>query len=208
MNKDENNKEEKTIVENNSFLFEFFLILFKPSTYVNDLSEVNFKLLKEQGTKLVICDLDNTLVPHFTKFPTSYAKSIVEAIKNAGLEIILISNNTENRVSSFAKLLGVEYIYNAKKPFTRKIKNRIKETKYESSEILVIGDMIVMDILAANRLEYQSILVRPIISYNNEVSRVINWFEKNIFKRLQRNNILINEGDDKLLIYDKKYEII
>ncbi len=208
MNKNEINDNERAIIENNSFLFEFFLILFKPSTYVNDLSEVNFDLLREQGTKLVICDLDNTLVPHFTKFPTSYAKKIIESIKNAGLDLVLISNNTENRVSSFAKLLGVEYIYNAKKPFTKKIKKKISETKYKNNEIIVIGDMIVMDILAANRLGYQSILVRPIISYTNEVSKLINWFEKNIFKRLQRNNLLINESDEKLLIYDEKYEII
>lgn len=199
----------ETLIENNSFLFEFFLILFKPSNYISDLTKVDFNLIRKQGTKLIICDLDNTLVPHFTKFPTTYAKNVVESILNAGIEIIIISNNSQKRVSHFAKLLGVDYIYGAKKPFIKKISKKMEKFNYSKEEVLMIGDMLVMDIIAANRMGYQSILVRPIISYNDSTTnKVIRWLEKNIFKRLERNNLLINDSGEKLLIYEKKFEII
>ena len=208
----ESNKDnKKNQIENykgNSFLLEFFLILFKPSNYVDDLNEIDFSFLKEQGTKLIVCDLDNTLVPHFTKFPTLYAKKVIASIKDSGIDLVIISNNIEKRVSHFANIADVEYISNAKKPFTKKIKSKIDEKGYKKNEVLIIGDMIIMDIIAANRLGYESILVRPILSYNSEVSNMTRWFEKNIFKRLQRNNLLINENSDYLAIYDKKYEII
>ncbi len=191
-----------------SFFFELLLIYFKPSVYINELKEINLKNLKLQGTKLIICDLDNTLVPHFTKFPNSYAKNFIQTVKDEDLEIVLISNNSSKRVSQFANLLGVEYISNAQKPFTKKIKAFINEKKYKKSEVVMIGDMIIMDILAANFLKMESILVRPIMSYNSEMSNFLNWFERNIFKRLQRNNLLLDEDNEVFKRYSDEYDLL
>ena len=160
--------------QNNSLILELSLMYFKPSNYVESLLEVNFELLKNQGTKLIICDLDNTLVPHFTKIPTNYAKTVIQKIKEQKIEIIIVSNNARKRVSRFAKLLEVEYLYNSKKPFIKKIRKKIEESGYKAEDTLMIGDMIIMDILAANKLKIDSLLVKPILSYNEGTSKRMN----------------------------------
>ena len=42
---------------------------FKPSIYVRSFKDVNISQLKLQGIKLFISDLDNTLVPHYSRLP-------------------------------------------------------------------------------------------------------------------------------------------
>ncbi len=202
------NKTKNNLYHNHdSFILELFLMYFKPSNYVESLLEVNFEILKKQGTNLILLDLDNTLAPHFTKIPTNYAKTVIEKIKAQDIEVIIVSNNNELRVSRFAKLLDVKYLYNTKKPFIKKIRKKIEENGYKLEETLMIGDMIIMDIFAANRLKIDSLLVKPILSYNVGSTKKMNWIETNIFKRLKRDNLIIKKNSVTMNLYDKEYEI-
>jgi hypothetical protein len=150
--------------ESKRFMVDPFLNFIKPSAYIDSVKDINTFTLAEQGKKLIICDLDNTLVPHFTKYPTKLAFDFVDRAHKAGLHFVIFSNNTDKRVSFFAEKLGVDkFISGAKKPFPGKLKKVMEELDVTPKETVIIGDMIVMDMFAANLIDADSILVRPII---------------------------------------------
>ena len=91
---------------------------------------------------MIICDLDNTLAPHFTKTPTAMAINFVNEAKEQGFVFVVVYNNTKKRVSEFCKKLNVDdFVYNAKKPFLRKTKKIIDAYFNYSNSHTIIEDI-------------------------------------------------------------------
>lgn len=205
VNFQKHNKQEIT----SSFLLGFFVNYLKPSAYVSSVQDIDLMRLKEQGIKLILCDLDNTLVPHFTKFPTSSAIKFVDSIKKMGLDFILVSNNTSKRVSFFAEKLNLtKYIANAKKPFSKAIKKVILESNVKPQETVIIGDMLITDVLVANFIHTESILVQPLIDSEKTIDKFLSLMEKFVFKRLTKNNLIVKTEIVKNSVYSEDYEIL
>lgn len=195
--------------DSSSFLFGFFINYLKPSAYLSSLNEIDLDSLKEQGIKLIICDLDNTLVPHFTKFPTKYAINFVNEVKKREFEFVLISNNTKKRVSFFSEKLGLnKYIASAKKPFPWAIKKTINDLELKPQETVIIGDMLITDTLAANFVHTESILIQPLIDPERTVDRILSFFEKWVFKKLSKENLIVKSETTGRSIYSEDYEIL
>ncbi|NQX83530.1 MAG: YqeG family HAD IIIA-type phosphatase [Mycoplasmataceae bacterium] len=203
-------KSTEQIQENSSsFLLGFFVNYLRPSAYVTSIQEIDLDLLKKQGIKLIICDLDNTLVPHFTKFPTKKAKDFVDKVKEKEFNFILVSNNTSKRVSFFAEKLNLKnYISNAKKPFPKEIKKTIEKIGVKPQETVIIGDMLITDILVANFIHTESILVQPLIDPEKTMNKILLFVEKFIFKKLTKDNLIVKSEIIKKTIYNEDYEIL
>ncbi len=201
------NKQGNVNLRNKSFIFGFFINYLKPSVYVEGgIGDINLFKLKEQGIKMIICDLDNTLVPHFTKFPNKSVINFVKEVQNNGIKFVLVSNNTRKRVDFFAKKLNVDYyVSNAKKPLTSRTKSIIELSNFKKEEILLIGDFIITDILLANILKINSILVPSLIDgVNGSTSKIMVFLEKKVFSKLSRENLITtNESEE-----DDEYEIL
>lgn len=174
---------------------------FKPSLYVRSFMDINVSQLKRQGIELFISDLDNTLVPHFKRLPNKDVLNFIEKITNANIKFVILSNNAKTRVKTFATKAGVrEWYSNARKPFKFVVKKIIKKHKIHPSKVIIMGDQIVMDILVANRLKCESILVQPLVSSDYKMNRFNLFLENRIYKSLERNNILKHgEFDYELL---------
>ena len=181
---------------------------FKPSIYVRSFKDVNIHQLKRQGIKLFICDLDNTLVPHYTRLPNQDVLNFIKKVKASGIEFVLMSNNVKSRVAMFAKKAGVkEYYWNARKPFKTVSKKIIKLKGIESSKTIFMGDQIVMDILVANRLKAESILVQPLVSTDYKMSSFNLFLENRIYKNLEKKNIL-RRGAFSNELKDDSFELL
>lgn len=195
--------------ESRRTLFDVFVNYLKPSIYIKSINDIDIRLLKKQGIKLIICDLDNTLVPHYTKFPTQNALKFVERAHESGMKFILVSNNTSKRVSFFAEKLEVEdYVSGAKKPFPFAISKQIKKHDVKPSETVMIGDMIITDMIAANMLKTDSILVSPLIDGERAWTKIMAWTEKKVFKRLEKNNLLVTSMEEKSTLKGDEYELL
>lgn len=192
----------------------FWLNYLRPNLFVRDIYKINLNSLKNSGIKLIICDLDNTLVPHFSKFPNKYASDFLNKVNNSGIDIVIASNNTKKRVQTFCEKLSEnieikKYFYNSKKPFSKKIKNFILENGYSYEDVLFIGDQFITDIFMANRLQSRSILVLPLVDQSRTIS--VNMFfriiEKYIYKKLTHENIL---NQDYLYVdkIEDEYELL
>ncbi len=179
---------------------------FKPSLYLQSFSDLNVNSLRANGIKLLICDLDNTLVAHYKKLPSNKIVKFFEQLKLIGIKVVIISNNTQKRVNVFCKNLPIDGYYGgAKKPFKGQTLKIIKKYNVKLKEIIIMGDQLVTDILLANRLKVESILIQPIVSVDLSMNKFNYFLEKFIYKKLERNNILhrgIYDESDKLIEYE------
>lgn len=180
----------------------YLLNYLRPNSYVDNINMINIEQIKKQGFKMIMCDLDNTLVPHFTKMPTNDCITFREKIREADILFVVVSNNSYKRVSTFSKFIYADdFIYNAKKPLIRKILKMMQKYKIKSKDLLFIGDQFIFDIFVANRLKCKSILTLPLIGYN-EKHTILNFAEKYIYKKLEHNNLMDNLSGDKDDMYE------
>ncbi len=176
-----------------------YLNYLRPNLYLKSINDINIYALKRSGIKYVFIDLDNTLVPHFTKLPNSSSIKFVNELKANGMKVIICSNNSKKRVEQFCNLIDVDdFIYNSQKPFVRKIKKMIKKYDIHPEDSLMIGDQFITDVWVANRLGFKSILVLPIIDSNRNQDKqssnfIISILEKLIYKYIAHTNFLENQ---------------
>ena len=89
---------------------------FTPTYYASGISDIDVNNLKAQGIKVIMLDIDNTLVPTSKKTPTPSVVDWIENAKSAGMHVVLFSNNSEKRVSLFNKNLKLYSVHRAFKP--------------------------------------------------------------------------------------------
>lgn len=181
----------------------FWLNYFRPSLMVNSFRDINVSFIKRNGFKLVICDLDNTLSPHFTRYPNKEVIKFKESIQKNGIYFAICSNNTKKRVSRYCEKLKPDfYSYNSKKPLLGKINKIINHFKISKEEILIIGDQFITDVFVANRIGCKSILVLPMLdpSRDSSTSWLQKLLDKFIYQKLQHKNLkqeIANSGGIK-----------
>ena len=138
---------------------------FIPTIYKETVFDVDYNKLYEKGIRLILTDLDNTLVSYKDDEVNDNLLNWLEDRKKEGFEIIIISNNSsETRVKEFASKLGIQYLSRAMKPLKCGFKKVLKKAskKYSPNEVVAIGDQLMTDVFAANRMNYTSILVKAI----------------------------------------------
>lgn len=182
---------------------------FLPTEYVNTIFEINYSKLYEEGIRLILTDLDNTLISYKEQEPLAEQYAWVKEMKDLGFEIIIVSNNShKQRVSRFAQMLGVDYVNFATKPLKRGLKKALKKAqkKYQHTEVVAIGDQLMTDIFAANRMGFYSILVKAIDRKTEIVPTKINRkLERYVLNSMRKHHP--NEFQAKLLTYyEDNYE--
>ena len=124
---------------------------YMPDFAVEAVYDLTVPSLQAHGIKAVLVDLDNTLIAWNNPDGTPEMKQWLHDLRDAGIRIIVVSNNTKKRVQRAVEKFGIDYIYWALKPFTFGIDRAMKEFHYEKSEVVMIGDQLMTDIRAAHR---------------------------------------------------------
>jgi len=164
--------------------------LFTPYRYVESIHDINFKELKDSGINCVLCDLDNTLVGHNIKIPSSEVIELIKEVNDYGLEFVIFSNNTENRVSHFCNDLGVKFYFSSRKPLRMTYKKILKETGVKADEMVTIGDQLLTDVLGSNKMGIKTILVDPVQKKDLIWTKINRFFENIVYRRLEKKKIL------------------
>lgn len=163
--------------------------LYKPDMYKKDIYSVDYKKLLSYGIKCILFDLDNTLVACNKNKPSRKLKDFIEKLKDMGFKIIIFSNSNKKRLTPFKKVLEVDCSYSSKKPFQGKFKKVLREYKYSQSEVAIIGDQLLTDVLGGNRMGIFTVLIKPISSKELLGTKINRIFEKRIIRKLEKNNI-------------------
>jgi HAD superfamily phosphatase (TIGR01668 family) len=156
--------------------------LFIPNEYHKTIHDIDLVQLYEQGIRLILTDLDNTLVGYETALPTEEIIGFKQKTDQLGIKVVIISNNKEIRVKKFADKLGVEFASSAKKPLKRNYRRFL--THFKQNEIAIIGDQVMTDVIGGNRMGFYTILV-DVINYKNEQfkTKFNRFVERKIIKR-------------------------
>lgn len=159
---------------------------FLPDQHVQNILDITPEMLVERGVKGIITDLDNTLVEWDRPEATPELIKWFTSIKEKGILITIVSNNTQHRVKSFSDPVGIPFIYSARKPMTKAFKRALHDMKLKNEQVVVIGDQLLTDVLGGNRLGLHTILVVPVASsdgfwtrFNRKIERIIlSWMKR------------------------------
>lgn len=163
-------------------------MIFKPSMYKKDIFSISYDKLKKMGKRVLIYDLDNTLALIDQKECPKKTKDLINKLKK-DFDIYIISNNNYKRILPYMNELGINGISNAIKPSTRGLRKIIKEEGYKKSEMVMIGDQMVTDILSANRFDITSILVDPLGVKDLKITGLNRFIESIIIKKYTKKNV-------------------
>ena len=126
------------------------MIIFRADKKFEKFEDVTPDLLKKEGVRLLLCDLDNTLRLHSEKEPADELAKWAKDCRNAGVKIVVISNNGRKKMmQKFCKPIDVDCVWWAKKPLSIKLTEAMQEYKYKPSETVMLGDKWSTDVLAA-----------------------------------------------------------
>ncbi len=135
---------------------------FFPDKIVESVKDVDFEALKRQGFRVILLDIDNTLVPHGRRSADRSALEIRDSLDHIGLTPVVCSNAKAKRLQSFTGSLDIECISDAKKPAPHAINNFMQANDINADEIIMIGDQLITDVLASRRAGIPVILCKPI----------------------------------------------
>lgn len=145
--------------------FNFFIkgygMIFKPQIWINSVLDIDEDFLDKYNIKALVLDLDNTLSMHGNPAAENGIPEWLEHMKNIGVPMRIVSNNTNKRVAPFAKKLGLPFTANGCKPLTFGISKAIKIMGVPKKQVAVVGDQIFTDVIAGNIKGAVSVLVEP-----------------------------------------------
>lgn len=137
-------------------------MLFKPTYVFNNVTEITVDFLNKHNIKGLLLDLDNTLTTHNNPVPPQSSLDWLDRMKESGIKMMIVSNNSSERVQPFAKALGLHFVPNGKKPLTFGYTQAIKEMGINKKNIAAVGDQIFTDILGSKLKGIRSLFVFPI----------------------------------------------
>ena len=137
-------------------------MLVYPKSYFNKVEQITIEFLKENKIKVLILDVDNTLI-NYKKEITPKVINWAKDLKKQGIKLYILSNsNHKEKVEKVANTLKISYKYFAKKPLKFGFLKIQKELEEKAENIGVVGDQIFTDIIGGNRCKMFTILVDPI----------------------------------------------
>ena len=133
-----------------------------PNFYYKKVEEITIETLIKNKIKLLILDVDNTLIDYYKNL-SEEVKQWAKEMRGQGIKLYILSNtNSKEKVENVAKVLQIPYKHFAMKPLKRGFKYIEKETNIKPQNIAVVGDQIFTDVLGGNRCNMFTILVDPI----------------------------------------------
>lgn len=147
-----------------------------PDIMTESIYQLSPRFFTNRGVKFILLDVDNTLAPYTTHEATPRLRAWVQCMKDAGLELYILSNNKGERPAIFAEALGLDYVKKAWKPFTKTARAVLAKKGYAPAETAVIGDQIYTDTLCAKALGAMAVLVHP-IAFTNPFLHLRYWLE-------------------------------
>ena len=133
-----------------------------PDAYLSSVHAIDLKDLVARGIRVLLLDLDNTLLPRDTNVVPDELKAWAAGLRERGFSVCLVSNNWHERVHHVASELGFDLVDKAIKPLPFAFRQALRLENAKASETCVIGDQLFTDILGGNMLGMRTILVAPL----------------------------------------------
>lgn len=135
---------------------------FYPDDILDSVYNFDFEALFEKGYRLLLFDIDNTLVRHGEPADRK-AVQLFRKLKQIGFRTCLISNNSLQRVGPFAREVKADgFLFKAGKPKAEAYLKAMKDAGFKTEQTAFFGDQLFTDVYGAKRLGIRNYAVRPI----------------------------------------------
>jgi HAD superfamily phosphatase (TIGR01668 family) len=167
-----------------------------PDEYVASIYEIDLDRLRAQGKRLLLCDLDNTLVPWNHPDPPDALADWLRTARRAGFDVCIVSNNRGPRVEGFSRRSGLPAIAEAGKPRRRGFERAMRRFGCGPQETVMVGDQLFTDIRGAKRCGIYTILVLPLNPREWWGTRILRGFERVALRLLARHGLPVPRRDE------------
>ena len=162
----------------------------KVFAHAKSIYEIDVDFFVKANVKVLIADLDNTLDSYRLFHPKPRAFDLKKRLEDAGIKLVIISNNKGRRVGSYAKDLDVPYVWSARKPFAGKINRFIKDNNLNKDEVMLVGDQLITDVGAANRAKIKVVLTEKLVKEDQWTTHINRIFDRPLRKRMRKKGLL------------------
>ncbi len=157
-----------------------------PDFYFPRITDIPVEFFLKNGIEGVALDIDNTLAEDGAPDVPAQVRDWIEEVRQAGIEMVIVSNNRKIRVSPFAKDAGLPFLYEVGKPSTKKRHEVLAILGVRPKAVAMVGDQIFTDILFAKRCGFRSVLLDPIGPDRHNGAWIKRLLERPILKKLKR----------------------
>ena len=137
-----------------------------PFAVTERLTDLTPEYLTKQGIRLLMLDFDNTIVPYTTSEPTEEMAAWLKGMTRSDIQLCVVSNSKKERVKIFCEKWQIPCITHANKPFSKGIRQCLREFNTPKEACALVGDQIFTDTLGANGCGVRPILVKAIHNHN------------------------------------------
>ena len=163
--------------------------IYRPDIYQKDVFSINYEKLKQKKIKVLIYDIDDTLIPSNEIKLKKETINLITKLKK-DFKIILLTNSPSFRSNKIKNQLDVDCYSLSMKPLKYNLNKIMKN--YDKKDVVLIGDRLLTDIKLANNYNIMSILVDPITNHNFILVKIMKILkEEPLYKELEKQNILI-----------------
>jgi HAD superfamily phosphatase (TIGR01668 family) len=152
-----------------------FLRRFCPIQAVNRLTDIDPTELAHRGIKLILLDIDNTLMPWRTEDIPQTTLDWIQKAKAAGMQLCVLSNTHRvERLGRVTTKMGIEFIRDKFKPSPTMYLMALERYHCKAEEALMVGDQLFTDVWGANRAGIDAIWVKPMANrefFGTKISR-------------------------------------
>jgi len=148
----------------------------KPTFLIKHYTDLTPSWCQQQGIKYILSDLDGTLAAWNAPCDDTFINWYRE-IEKVGVAVIVVSNNSNQRVQEFTDVCKLVGYGNCKKPGTTKIKRELVDKGLQTDHCLFLGDQLFTDIWVGKKLGMRTALVDPLGEYEPFVTKSKRWME-------------------------------
>ena len=151
----------------------------KPDYNFESIFDIDLDELKRLGIKVILSDLDSTVMPSKSGTFPQEVKNWMNKVKNDFNFAIISNNKSEEYIEKVRQQCEFDVIGYANKPSSKVMKNYLDKIGFKPSEVVMIGDRPLTDILAGKLLGCKTILVDSITkSTEKPIVRFVRWLER------------------------------
>ena len=165
---------------------------FIPFAHAQSIYEIEVDFFLKNGVKTLFIDLDNTLDSYRATEPQERTIVLIKKLRDAGINPVIISNNRARRVCIYADKLGVEYLASARKPFSKKIKAEIARRGLTNNEVMLVGDQMMTDVLAAHGAKIRVVLTEKVVKEDQWTTHINRLMDRPIRRYHRRKGNLVD----------------
>ena len=136
-------------------------MVLRPTAMVRRVYDLAPGQLREWGVEGLVLDVDNTLTYDNSQQLQPQVTAWLETMQAEGFALLILSNNSAARVEPFARRNGLLFEAGAGKPLPGGLRRAAAHLGLPREKVLMVGDQLFTDILAANLYGCRSVLVEP-----------------------------------------------